>query len=383
LQDKLAGLSMSFQNEGAVSPIHRIHPYFASFHPSIPRGFIQAFTSKGEVVLDPFCGSGTTLVEAKLLERNAIGIDVNPLASLISKVKTCPLGEVRLQQCLTLLKEIKEDLNFLYGQSTLIERKTMLLSPDIPDFRNKDYWFTSQVLNELGTIKAHVGRLQDKDVRDFCMVALSSIIVRVSNQQHETRYKRVDKRIRAFEVYERFRISLIHMMESMKEFDKAASNSTCRVFCEDLRSRISLKNEEVDLVVTSPPYLNAWDYNLYQKFRFYWLGFDHLSFKNSEIGAHLKHSYMNNSVRKYIDDMRLCLLQIHRVLKKGACCCIVVGEAFVQGKRVSIGEILVKMAEELSFSLEKIYEKEISGPHFSQTRSAGNKLERIIILSKR
>jgi site-specific DNA-methyltransferase (cytosine-N4-specific) len=374
-------LDINLSKRNTEASIHYIHPYFASFHPSIPRTFIEWFTSKGDVVVDPFCGSGTTLVEAKIAGRQAIGVDVNPLACLISKVKTSLLDDEKLPQCFDLLKRIKDNLNVLFGQSTLTEGDKVLLSAEIPDFRNREYWFKPQVLNELGIIKAHINKLPDKDLKDFCLVAFSSIIVRVSNQQHETRYKKIEKKIKAFEVYENFYQKLVHMVKSMKELNKDASDATCKIFCEDLRRPVSVK-DEVDLIVTSPPYLNAWDYNLYQRFRFYWLGFDHLQFRNAEIGAHLKHSYINNSVRKYAEDMELCLQQMHSMLKKGALCCIVVGEAFVQGKRVGVSETLTGAAEDLGFSLERIYEKEIFGPHFSQSRSAENKIENIMIFRK-
>jgi site-specific DNA-methyltransferase (cytosine-N4-specific) len=368
--------------KNAESFTHGFHPYFASFHPQIPKTFIERFTSKGDVVLDPFCGSGTTLVEAKITGRHSIGIDVNPLACLLSKVKTTPIEKEKLSQCFGLLSRIKCNLNFLYGQSTLVQSEKFLLEPEIPDFRNREYWFEPHVLKELGIIKAHIQRLQDKDLKDFCLVAFSSIIVKVSNQQHETRYKKIDKKLKAFEAYENFSVKLRQMIQRMTLFNKVASNASCKIFCEDLRFSTAIKDEEADLIVTSPPYLNAWDYNLYQRFRFYWLGFDHLKFRNTEIGAHLKHSYINDSVSKYSEDMTLCLKQMHRMLKTGATCCIVIGEAFVQGKRVELGEILTKVATDLGFTLEKKIKKEIFGPHFSQRRSAGNKLESIIILRK-
>src|SRR3989339_1416472 len=67
---------------------HNFHTYPAKFIPQIPKSAILQFTKEGDTVLDPFCGCGTTLVEAKLLNRNAIGVDLNPIATLVSKAKT-------------------------------------------------------------------------------------------------------------------------------------------------------------------------------------------------------------------------------------------------------------------------------------------------------
>lgn len=361
---------------------HGFHPYFASFNPQIPRKAMKWFTSEGDIVLDPFCGSGTTLVEAKLGNRNSIGIDVNPLACLITKVKTTAIRDKKLLECFNLLNRIKMNINAVHGQLTLSEDETLFLQPGIPEFRNRDYWFKPHVLEELGIIKAHILSLENEDLKDFCSVAFSSIVVKVSNQQHETRYKRVDKSIKPYETYEIFKSKLVQMIKEMKTFNRAAYPSKCDVYCEDLRHSVAIEDDEVDLIVTSPPYLNAWDYNLYQRFRFFWLDFDHRKFRDLEIGAHLKHSYIDNSIKKYADDMSLCLKQMFRMLKKSAVCCIVIGEAFVQGRRVDVPQILIDEAVDLGFDLEKIYTKEVLGPHFSQGRSAENKSESIIFLRK-
>ena len=77
---------------------NKIHPYFASFHPSIPGTMIELFTKKDDVVLDPFCGSGTTLLQSGISSRNSIGYDANPIACLISKVRTTKIHERKLQK---------------------------------------------------------------------------------------------------------------------------------------------------------------------------------------------------------------------------------------------------------------------------------------------
>ena len=75
---------------------HGLHPYPAKFIPQIPNALIQELSSVGETVGDIFCGSGTTLLEALQLKRHAVGIDANPLATLITKAKTTPLSALGL-----------------------------------------------------------------------------------------------------------------------------------------------------------------------------------------------------------------------------------------------------------------------------------------------
>lgn len=358
------------------------HPYFASFSAIIPRFFLALLTKEGDTVLDPFCGSGTTLVEAILANRDSIGIDVNPLACLIAKVKTTAIPDNILSNCPKILRRIKSAVNSLYGQLTLADDINVAIKPEIPEFKNRDYWFKPNILRELGTIKSCLNTVESEDLRHFLLVAFSSIIVKVSNQQHETRYRRIEKKVEPFEAYLLFEKKTYEMIDYMRKFNKHASNHSNNVFWEDLRFSTSVSDEKVDLIVTSPPYLNAWDYNLYQRFRFYWLGFDPGKLRDVEIGAHLKHSYIQDSVERYSEDMRLCLQQMHRMLKRSAYCCIVIGEAFVRGKRVNVGEIMTKMSGDLGLEHQKTYTREVFGPHFSQQRSSNNKTESIILFQK-
>src|ERR671925_928189 len=94
---------------------HGYHPYSAKYIPQIPNRLISYFTEKNDLVLDTFMGSGTTLVESKVLGRNAIGIDVNPLACLVAKVKTTNIYKFELEKILKISISIKEDILKLRG----------------------------------------------------------------------------------------------------------------------------------------------------------------------------------------------------------------------------------------------------------------------------
>jgi site-specific DNA-methyltransferase (cytosine-N4-specific) len=375
-------LNLGINDNAKEYMVYDFHPYFASFSARMPRFFLTRLTSEDDTVLDPFCGSGTTLVEAMLANRNSVGIDVNPLACLIAKVKTTPISDKTLSNSLIVLKEIKGAINSLYGQLTFADNISVTIKPDIPDFQNRNYWFNPHVLKELGIIKSRINTIENRDLREFCLVAFSSIIVKVSNQQHETRYKRIKKNVKPFDTYSVFEKKIYEMIDYMRKFNKHTFNHNCSVFCEDLRFSTSVGDEQVDLIVTSPPYLNAWDYNLYQRFRFFWLGFDPRKLRNLEIGAHLKHSYIQDSVERYSDDMRMCLQQMYRILKRSAYCCIVIGEAFVRGKRIDVGKIIKEISVDLGFEHQKTYTREVLGPHFSQQRSANNKTENVIVFRK-
>ena len=98
----------SLFNIDGISELHKVHSYTAKLIPQIPKFLIQNFSKKNETVLDPFCGSGTTLIEANILQRNAIGIDINPLAVLISKVRTNNYNLIQLSKAITEINMLVE-----------------------------------------------------------------------------------------------------------------------------------------------------------------------------------------------------------------------------------------------------------------------------------
>ena len=139
---------------------HGIHPYTAKVIPHIPRYFLEKYTRKNEIILDPFCGSGTTLLETILLGRNTIGIDINPLAILISEVKTTPLDIAELSSAIQLIKERIRNCN----------KKTTI------DFPNIEYWFCKKAIDELSKIKYVIQDTKSKFneyINNFLTICLS------------------------------------------------------------------------------------------------------------------------------------------------------------------------------------------------------------------
>ena len=145
---------------------HLIHPYPAKLLVHIPYFFLanSILTAPGDIVLDPFCGSGTVLLEALLARRSAIGADVNPLARLISTVKTSPPDPAKLVR---VTEKLRNRI-----------RKDSGVSP--PDVVNLDYWFYPHVIRKLTGILECINETKDLKTQSFLLVCLSSCLRKVS-----------------------------------------------------------------------------------------------------------------------------------------------------------------------------------------------------------
>ena len=162
---------------------HGFHTYPAMMIPQIAQRLIEEYGKDTRVMLDPFMGSGTSLLEAELHKqfRLVYGIDINPLARLIAKVKTTPIATNQLLNGYNKLSEaIKK------------ERKTIKLKQKdlkTPQFYNINFWFKPEVILDLTIIKNSINHLNLKgknkeDVIDFFKVAFSETIRNVSNTRN-------------------------------------------------------------------------------------------------------------------------------------------------------------------------------------------------------
>ena len=246
---------------------HMIHLYPAKLLPHIPALFVSndRLSTPGDLVLDPFCGSGTVLLESLLAGRIPIGADSNPVARLISRVKTKPISTIVL----------KQSFNRLYKR--ILDSDSHGTTPDVV---NIDHWFHKHVQEELIHIKTNIEKVRRRDIREFFLVAFSntlrkvsladpliSVPVKLNAHKHETQsphYSRVNETLERLEninVYHAFYDQVEKSIELMKGLDGLLGNgeSETKIF-EDARNLSSQHDSTVQLIVTSPPYGGAQKY---------------------------------------------------------------------------------------------------------------------------
>jgi len=368
--ERLAEIDWDFRDADTAFSAHSFHPYPARYIPQIPGAIIEELTSSGETVYDPFMGGGTTLLEANLRKRNALGNDVSELAVLIAQVKTTPIKP----ELLLSLPQVAEK-----ATDSLLKEKI----PARPNISKLDYWFKDFVIDELSVIIKEINELNNPALADFCRVALSSILVTVSNQDSDTRYARTENGIKKGDTLKKFAKRLNAMRNVMFREWKKINMGDSVVQISDTRDKLPFAEDSADLVVTSPPYPNAYDYHLYHKYRFFWLDMNLSFLRKNEIGAHADYSKKNGpSENDFRDDMEKCLMNISGVLRKGRYLAVVIGDSILKGRHIRNDLVIREASEKTPFSFEGWFERNLNLRRKSFNPVIGNiKKEKILIFS--
>jgi len=366
---------------------HGFHLYPARMHPEIAKRLIAKYaSSKKKVVFDPFMGSGGVLVEALIHGNNSVGIDVNPFAVLLSKVKTRTIIPALLKKTFDIiLSKSQNDYSRKIKYRTAPKSKSL----DLP------FWYKPNVKYKLEILKHHIFELEESTIKDFFKICFSLTSRKASNQRNSIYkiYRMDKKKLREFkpDVFEIFKQICQNNIDKMKDFSSAVK-STAQAFplLGDTRNikdafdkvpEMIFDDGKVHLVVTSPPYgdhRTTVAYGQFSKHPGLWLELPqkHL-FDVDSIGlggsrkeecSDLESSTLNSileqvekndikitknknpsrvgDVYAYFHDMDLCLEQISKVLKpKQSHCCFVVANRTVRRVKIPTDQIIIELGK--------------------------------------
>ena len=307
-----------FANADTSHSGHALQPYPAKFPPQIPEALIRLLSRADDLVLDCFGGCGTTALEAVRLGRRAHSIDANPVAARLTEVKTCNLSSEALRSLNELIATVSGvDATQLACQGAGSWR------PAIP---NIDRWYAPLVVDELAALRSTVVRQAgDGETRNLGLIAFAQVASRMSFQESETRYKSVPRIIEAGEAAQRLASELVRMRATL--VSRAEMTGSATVITGDARDTAAYPEPDTaGLIITSPPYPNAYDYHLYHRFRIFWLGENPADLRHQEIGSHLNNQSTDDPVFRYERDMARTLANAHRVLQPGRFAAFVVGD---------------------------------------------------------
>jgi DNA modification methylase len=357
---------------------HGFFKYPCKFIPQIPRWAILKYTKEKQLVLDPFAGSGTTLVEAVLNKRNALGVDFDKLSQLLCKTKTCILSEKELEY-------IKKSRNKLF-------EKRNIASNFNPDIHNINHWFPRYNINQLLALKEGINSIsktkKNERIINFLLVCFASIIKKCSYADDtspkpyvSTRFKK--EPLSAKEIFFKTCDSYLKRIEEYKN----KQIGDFYLISEDAREIDSPEYDgRISLAVTSPPYINAFDYVRSLRLENAWLDFygdsNIIGVKKKQVGTETisskiytenlrKHNnkklddilskiYKRDKKRafvvlKFFEDMEKNFNEVNRLLKDRAHYVVVVGDSKIKGIDVPTHEILIDIAKKSGFKLENMF----------------------------
>ncbi len=346
----------NLSNEG----VHSFHWYPATFISAIPGTLIPILSNKGDVVLDPFCGTATSGVESIRLGRRFVGIDTNPIAIMIAFAK------LFLPKRASLVQSIEVDqLTFLYHRwnpnGFSHPREEILLN-----------WYEQETYLELAFLIDHISRIENSKMRRCAQAVFSSILKNVSSQSRHwgwvcdnvTPKKGEFKYKSAIEAFTTATLGYLRSSDLLIDDLTRRNNDTSRVEVRKLKKLVcgdcvesmkELDESSIDLIISSPPYYGVADYVKSQRLSMLWFDYEPLNvygygfsdfeeLRKKEAGSR-SHRHRKNSFEQYTRYLARFFEEASRVLKKEAYVALVLGES---NARTPTIKSLIDAANELS-----------------------------------
>lgn len=371
---------LNFHGEDSGYASHDLHAFAAKFPPQLPRAFIRGLTTPGDVILDPMMGSGTTVVEALLEGRYAIGLDIDPLALRLGRVKTMTLDVNFLRNAG--YKVLAKANNLLSQEEKIEQNFTQYFSGQTKAF--VEYWFLPNTQRELTALIMAIQGVTDLPTRRFLELTFSSIIVTKSggvSRARDLAHSRphLDKTKFSKNALEQFSLKLRKNLSSIAQLK--TNGRVPMTIAGDARA-MPIGEGVIDLIVTSPPYANAIDYMRAHKFSLVWLGKsipelsklrskyigserigriqpDSLPDRPQAIIHHLRKRDNKKAavLLKYFIEMKAVLSEMYRVLRRNSPAIVVVGTSVMRGLDVQTHQCLADIAAELGFDVVKLVQR--------------------------
>ena len=380
IEDALrTALSIEPDESKVNAHVHGFHSYPARLHPTTARSLVMGLSDPKQTVLDPFCGSGTVLVEAQAIGRRALGVDANPLAVWIAQTKLKRSSN----------KEGGDLFHAAEGICAIAEeRRRSKTKPSRKYGDNERELYAPHVLLELDGLRVGIELCPDREhQRDLYMV-LSSLLTKLSNRAGDSTDKRIAKRIASGYAIKMFSARTRELLKRRKSYANKINPDSppSAVFGGDARELRDIHDDSVDLIVSSPPYPGVYDYLTHHSTRLNWLGLDGTKFARTEMGSRRQMAKLReeDAIDIWESDLGRCLEQIHRVLRVGGRACLIMADSAIQSRAIFADSTLSKLATEVG--LQNVARASQVRPHFHRDseRAFGDepRREHVLVLQK-
>lgn len=339
---------------------HSIHRYSGKFIPQIARQAIMLLSKPGDWVLDPYCGSGTTLLESALADRNSLGIDLNPLAVLIASAKTTTIDKNSVDKFVNDVIEKLSPVHSNQGMFPLFNSVTtrhnlLNLAHQDPRWENEWFkkWFKLPILEELIIINRIILAEQELVLRNLGLVAFSDIIRRCSNANSSYPNVMFDKnRGDQPPAIPIFIERLKQIARLVKDTQDSLVGKPIPIVIHGNSRTMPLQSESIDAVITHPPYIASIPYAEYGSLSLGWLGYDPKDLDKKLTGGQ-RHS--KKVVDKFIIGYKDMVRECWRVLKPKGNMFLLVGNPTVDGEKIDLISISQAITTETGFSISAMH----------------------------
>ena len=357
---------------------HGYHRYPAKFLPDVVRKIIEDYAQDSTLIADLFAGCGTTLVEAKVHGISSVGTDINPVAQLITKVKTTALSPIALQQAYDALVKLFDE----YSESNYT---------GIKKHERIDYWFTQPQKAKIAFLYDKISLLDvNDDIKDFFYVCISHILKNCSYWLQSGTKPQKDKEKVPEDPFKEFCRHCKKMIEWNEKFynelnEKGRLDTPCEIHLEDAR-HTSILSGSINAIITSPPYVTSYEYADIHQLTAYWMEYmsDIHEFRKNFIGSSYsgntslmvseskqaqkivnalteKSMHIARDVAQYFNDMQEVAKEMSRVLAPKGYACIVIGNTKIKEVQIKSAEVFFEFLRNAGLRKVNVIKRSI--PH--------------------
>ena len=346
---------------------HGYFKYPCKFIPEIPNWFFKKYLKKGDAVIDPFAGSGTTLLEASIHGINSFGIEISKFSNLLIHVKTTKLNSLEIDFIKQFIKNINLNIEYKF-----------------PNINNLEHWFEEDNLTKLAIIKANIDDIKNTNIKNFFKICFSAIIRRCSKADNVSPKPYISSKIKKIKLnpYTEFEKVINTYIKGNISFTDNNINlsKTETIIGSAIKFNIEKK---FDAAITSPPYINAFDYVRILRLETLWLGLsnedelreskkNYVGTESLSIKISLEMSILDESkllkdyyhelnvidkkrahvLLNFFNDMKSNLNSIYKSLKDGGVYAIVIGNSMIRGIEIESWKVLQEIGENNGFSTD-------------------------------
>lgn len=394
LNKKYTDTTWDFRTANTKEYTHCYHNYPAMMIPQIANRLIYEYGKKAKTLFDPYCGTGTSLVEANLCGIDAYGTDLNPMARLIAEAKTT---KIELQVLDLYLKEFND---YLFALNFGIKKPNIIA----PDFKNIDFWFDQNSKNKLANIKQFITNVKDDKIKKFFLVAFSET-VRESSLTRNSEFKlyRISPAQREKFNPDIFAIiagKLIRNRIGLKNY-LAKNHNLAKANIYDFNSSENINQiaeKSIDIVVTSPPYGDSKTtvaYGQFSRLSNQWLDVENATQIDNKLmggiaktiaktGVDVIDKTINKIAEKdgkrardvysFYADYSKSIANVATVIKPNGYACYVVGNRRVKDTILPTDEITKCLFEEYGFTHKKTFTRNIPNKRMPSKNSPTNEV---------